>query len=175
MKKYIALMLAGLMLAVSMTACSSGEAGAEIPEETAAPETVPAETEAAAEAPETEEETEPAPKHERPADVEVIDYITLELEKDAVYDRAAGIFVMYFTDHELLYPEDAKCSIGLISSEEAFSIPGTPDFTAYPDVKIDEDDYCGIAIQIAEEIPVGEYRASVTFDRYIVNFDFTAK
>lgn len=175
MKKYIVLMLAGLMLAMTMTACSSGEAEAEIPEETAVPEIVPAETEAETEAPETEEETEPSHKHERPEDVEVINYITLELEKDAIYDRAAGIFVMYFTDHELVYPEDAKCSVGLISSEEAFSIAGTPDFTSYPDVKIDEDDYCGIAIKIAEEIPAGEYRASVTFDRYIVNFDFTAK
>ncbi len=172
MKKYIALLLAGLMLAMTMTACSSGE---DVPEETAAPETVPVETEAETEEPETEEETEPAPKHERPEDVEVIDYITLELEKEAVYDRAAGLFVMYFTDHELLYPEDAKCSIGLISSEEAFSISGTPDFTAYPDVMIDEDDYCGIAIKIEEEIPVGEYLVSITFDRYIVTFDFTAK
>ena len=170
MKKYIALLLAGLLLALPMTACSSGEAGEELPQETAAPETVPAETEA-----ETEEETEPEHKHERPAEVEVIDYIKLELEKDAIYDRAAGIVVMYFTDHELLYPEDARCSVGLISEEEAFSIPGTPDFTAYPDVKIDEDDYCGIAVKIEEEIPAGEYRASVTFDRYIVNFDFTAK
>lgn len=172
MKKYIALMLAGLMLAVAMTACSSGE---DAPEETAAPETVPVETEAETVEPETEEETEPAPKHERPEDVEVIDYITLELEKDVVYDRAAGLFVMYFTDHELLYPEDAKCSVGLISTEEAFSIKGTPDFAAYPDVKIDEDDYCGIAIKLDEEIPAGDYMASVTFDRYIVNFDFTAQ
>ena len=174
-KQYIALMLAGLMLVITVTACSSGEAGENIPEETTATETVPMETEAETEAPETEEETEPAHKQERPEEVEVIDYIPLELEKDAVYDRAAGIFVMYFTDHELLYPEDSQCSVGLISGEEAFSIAGTPDFTAYPDVKVDDDDYCGIAIRIAEEIPAGEYRASVTFDRYIVTFDFIAK
>lgn len=172
MKKYIALMLAGLMLALTMTACSSGESE-EVPEETAAPETVPAETEDETEVPETEEEAEPENKPERP-EVEVIDYITLELEKDVIYDRAAGLFVMYFTDHELLYPEDAGCSVGLISTEEAFSIKGTPDFAAYPDVKIDEDDYCGIAIKLAEEIPAGDYMASVTFDHYIVSFDFTA-
>ena len=172
MKKYIALMLAGLMLAMTMTACSSGE---DVPEETAAPETVPVETEAETVEPEAEEETEPADRHERPEDVEVIDYITLELEKDAVYDRVAGLFVMYFTDHELLYPEDAKCSVGLISSEEAFSITGTPDFTAYPDVQIDEDDFCGIAIKIGEEISAGSYLASITFDRYIVSFDFNVQ
>lgn len=166
MKKYIALLLllAGPMLA--MASCSSGEAEAE---ETAA-ETEAAETTAPEET--VEEETEPETKYERPADEEVITYETLELEKDAVYDRANGLFVMYFTDHELLYPEDTKCSIGLISDEEAFSITGTPDFTAYPDVKIDEDDFCGIAIKIDEEIPAGEYLVSVTFDTYIVSFDF---
>jgi len=169
MKKYIALMLAGLMLAMTMTACSSGE---DVPEETAAPETVPVETEAETVEPEAEEETEPADRHERPEDVEVIDYITLELEKDAVYDRVAGLFVMYFTDHELLYPADAQCSVGLISSEEAFSIAGKPDMTSYPDVMVDEDDFCGVAIKLDEEIPAGEYFVSVTFDKYIVSFDY---
>ncbi|MGN1346629.1 MAG: hypothetical protein ACI4V1_07565 [Eubacteriales bacterium] len=162
MKKYIVLLLAGLMLAAA--ACSS-----EAPEESVE------ETETETAAPETEAETEPETKYERPADEEVIEYTTLELEKDALYDRSAGLFVMYFTNHELWYEEDAKCSIGLISDEEAFSIAGVPDFTAYPEVKVDEDDYCGIAIRIEEEIPVGDYYASITFDHYIVNFDFTAE
>lgn len=166
MKKYIALLLALTGLTFAMASCSSGEGEAE---ETTLETEAPIETTA----PETEaEETEPETKYERPADEEVINYEELELEKDAVYDRANGLFVMYFTDHELLYPEDAKCSIGLISDEEAFSITGTPDFTAYPDVKIDEDDFCGIAIKVDEEIPAGEYLVSVTFDSYIVSFDF---
>lgn len=165
MKKYIALLLAALML--TMAACSSGSS--EEAEETVQETEAPAETET------VPEETEPEVKYERPADEEVITYTTLELEKDVIYDRAAGLFVMYFTDHELLYPEDVKCSIGLISDEEAFSITGTPDFTAYPDVKVDEDDFCGIAIKIDEEIPAGEYLASITFDDYIVSFDFTAQ
>ena len=168
MKKYIAFLLAALML--SAVSCSSGEA-----EESAAPETeAPALEEIAGEIPEeTEEETEEKVKHERPADVEVIEYKTLELEKDPVYDRAAGLFPLYFTDHELLYPADAKCSVGLISSEEAISVSGTPDMEAYPDMFIDNDDFCGIAIKVNEEIPAGDYLVSVTFDRYIVNFDYT--
>jgi len=166
MKKYIALMLAALMFA--MASCSSGEA-----EETAVdPDTIPEVLEeAAVEEPETEE-TEEKVKHERPENVEVINYKTLELEKDPVYDRAAGLFVMYFTDHELLYPADAQCSVGLISSEEAFSIAGKPDMTSYPDVMVDEDDFCGVAIKLDEEIPAGEYFVSVTFDKYIVSFDY---
>ena len=169
MKKYIAFMLAALMFA--MTACSSGEAEETVPEtEAPAAEEI---TEVIPE--ETEEETEEKGKYERPEDVEVIEYVTLELEKDPVYDRAAGLFVMYFTDHELLYPADAKCSIGLISDEEAISVTGTPDMTAYPDVMIDEDDFCGIAIKVKEEIPAGDYLISVTFDRYIVSFDYSVQ
>lgn len=170
MKKYIAFILAVLMLA--MTACSSGEA-----EETAADTEAPAAEEVVPEVPEeAEEETEEEKvKHERPADVEVIDYSTLELEKDPVYDRAAGLLVLYFTDHEIVYPADTKCSIGLISDEEAVSITGTPDMEAYPDMFIDNDDFCGIAIKVSEEIPAGDYFVSVTFDTYIVNFDYTVQ
>ena len=169
MKKYIAFILAALMLA--MTACSSGES-----EETAAETDAPAAEEIVPEVPEeTEEETEEKVKHERPEEVEVIDYDTLRLEKDPVYDRAAGLLVLYFTDHEIVYPADAKCSIGLISDEEAASITGTPDMEAYPDMFIDNDDFCGIAIKVSEEIPAGEYFVSVTFDTYIVNFDYTVQ
>jgi hypothetical protein len=172
MKKYIAFLLAALML--SAVSCSSGEAETE---ETAAPETEASEavetTEEVPEEPEAEAE-EPV-KHERPEEVEVIEYKTLELEKDPVYDRAAGLFALYFTDHELLYPADAKCSVGLISDEEAVSVSGTPDMEAYPDMFIDNDDFCGIAIKLAEEIPAGDYFISVTFDRYIVNFDYTVQ
>lgn len=166
MKKYIAFILAALMLA--MTACSSGES-----EETAAETDAPAAEEIVPE--ETEEEAEEKVKHERPEEVEVIDYDTLELEKDPVYDRAAGLLVLYFTDHEIVYPADAKCSIGLISDEEAVSITGTPDMEAYPDMFIDNDDFCGIAIKVSEEIPAGDYFVSVTFDTYIVNFDYTVQ
>ncbi len=166
MKKYIAFLLAALMLA--MTSCSSGEAeeSAEETEAPAAVETVPEET---------KEETEEKVKHERPEDVEVIDYITLELEKDPVYDRAAGLLVLYFTDHEIVYPADTKCSIGLISDEEAVSVTGTTDMTAYPDMFIDDDDFCGVAIKVSEEIPAGDYFVSVTFDSYIANFDYTVQ
>ena len=172
MKKYIAFLLASLML--SAVSCSSGEAETE---ETAAPETEVSETvENVEEVPEEPEaEAEEPVKHERPADVEVIEYKTLELEKDPVYDRAAGLFALYFTDHELLYEADAKCSIGLISDEEAISVSGTPDMEAYPDMFIDNDDFCSIAIKVDEEIPAGDYFVSVTFDGYIVNFDYTVQ
>lgn len=166
MKKYIALLLAAMLL--TMPSCSSAET-----EETEA-ETSIEETEAETSAPETEEETK-KPVVERPEDEEVISYTTLELEKDPTYDREAGILLLYFTDHEILYATDAKCYIGLIAPSSASSITGIPDMTTYPDIVIDEDDYCGIAIKVDEEIPLGEYVASVTFDRYIVNFDFTVE
>ena len=169
MKKYIAFLLAALMLA--MTSCSSGEA-----EETAAETEAPAETAAETASPETvpeEEETEA--KVERPENETVIQYNTLELEKDAVYDHTSGLLVLYFTNHELVYPEDTKCSVGLISDEEAFSITGTPDTAAYPDMQTSEDEFNGIAIKLSEDIPAGEYFASITFDEYIVSFDFTAQ
>lgn len=173
MKKYIAFLLAALMLA--MTSCSSAE-----PEETAGAADGAAENieEVISEEPAEEEEEvkeEEVVKHERPEDVEVINYETLKLEKDPVYDRAAGLFVLYFTDHEIVYSADAKCSIGLISDEEAISVTGTPDMEAYPDMFIDEDDFCGVAIRVAEEIAAGDYLVSVTFASYIVNFDYTVQ
>ena len=143
MKKYIAFLLAALML--SAVSCSSGEGETE---ETAAPETEASETvENVEEVPEEPEaEAEEPVKHERPADVEVINYKTLELEKDPVYDRAAGLLALYFTDHEIIYPADAKCSVGLISEEEAVSVSGTPDMEAYPDMFVDSNNFCGVAI-----------------------------
>ncbi len=163
MKKYIAFLLAALML--TLPSCGSAEPEAEDTAgetllETTAPDTAPAE----------EAETE-KPKYERPEDEEVINYTTLELSKDAVYDRAAGLFLMYFTNEELLYNAETKCSIGLISDEEAVSVTGKPDMTAYPDMQIDEDDFCGIAIKVDEEIPAGDYLVSVTFANYIVTFE----
>ncbi len=165
MKKYIAFLLAALLL--TLPSCGSSESAPEETDGETAAEA--AETEAPAE---TEPETE-KPKYERPANEEVIHYTTLELLKDAVYDRAAGLFLMYFTNNELLYSADSKCSIGLISDEEAVSITGKPDMTAYPDMQIDEDDFCGIAIKVDEEIPTGDYLISVTFENYIVSFEQT--
>lgn len=170
MKKYIAFLLAALML--SAVSCSSGEA------EESAPETeAPAAAENVAEEipEETEEETVEEEEHKRPEPVEVINYRPLELEKDPVYDRAAGLLVLYFTDHEIVYPADAECSIGLISEEEAVSISGAPDMTSYPDMFVDDNNFCGVAIKMSEEIPTGDYFISVTFDDYIVTFDYTVQ
>lgn len=166
MKKYIALILAAMIL--TLPSCSSGEADGDETEET-----IVSEAEIEPEIEETEPETEEETVFERPADEEVITYTSLELEKDPVYDRDTGLFVLYFTDHELWYKEDAKCYIGLVSDSEAASVTGTPDMVAYPDMMIDEDDFCGIAIRVDEEIPAGEYFVSVTFDNYIANFDYT--
>ncbi len=170
MKKYIAFLLAALML--SAVSCSSGEA-----EESAVPETEAPVAEEPVEAvpEETEEETEEEVKNERPGEVEVINYRTLELEKDPVYDRTSGLLALYFTDHEIIYPADAECSIGLISEEEAISISGTPDMETYPDMFVDNNNYCGVAIKAAEEIPAGDYFISVTFDDYIVTFNYTVQ
>ena len=76
MKRYIALTLAALMLA--MTACSSAET-----EESAADANAPAENVEEVMSEESAEEAEEEKKHERPEDVEVIDYKTLKLEKAA--------------------------------------------------------------------------------------------
>ena len=166
MKRYIALTLAALMLA--MTACSSADT-----EESAADVNAPAENAEEVMSEESAEEAEEEKKNERPEDVEVIDYKTLKPEKDPVYDRASDLFVLYFTDHEIVYPADASCSIGLISDEEAVSVTGTPDMNAYPDMFVTDEDYCGIAIKVSEDIPAGDYLVSITFDRYIVSFDHT--
>lgn len=168
MKKYIAFILAAVLL--TLPSCSSGEAEDSVSEETGIEET-DANTSLEEE---TEEETEEVVV-ERPVSEEVITYTSLELEKDPVYDREAGLFVLYFTDHEILYDSDAKCYIGLLSDAEAVSIAGTPDMEAYPDIIIDEDDFCGIAIRVNEEIPAGEYYVSVTFGSYIANFDYTVE
>lgn len=168
MKKYIALILAAMLL--TLPSCSSEEN-----EEDGTEETIVSETESEPVIEETEPETEEETVFERPDDEEVITYTSLELEKDPVYDRSAGLFVLYFTDHEVWYKEDAKCYIGLVSDSEAASVTGKPDMEAYPDMIIDEDDFCGIAIRVDEEIPAGEYFVSVTFENYMANFDYTVE
>lgn len=155
MKKYITLLL---LTACVLSSCSSAPAEDET-------ETTPQETE---ENIESETSTETAPP--QPGNVEVFEYHTLELDRDAVYEN--GVFLLYFTEDDIWYESDADFRIGIRSSEEAYTIAATVETEAYPDMAV-EDEYCGIALKPAEEIPAGEYRFSVTFEQYICDFELT--
>lgn len=155
MKKYITLLL---LTACMLSSCSSAPAENET-------ETTPQETE---ETVASETSTETAPPQS--GNAEVFEYHTLELDRDAVYEN--GVFLLYFTENDIWYESDADFRIGIRSSEEAYTIAATVETKAYPDMAV-EDEYCGIALKPAEEIPAGEYRISVTFEQYICDFELT--
>ena len=162
MKKYIVLLLlAGLMItAQSCGSQSEEETETEAPE-TAAVETEPAETEA----PETE--------YERPEDEPYVEFSDCTLSSDPIYDKTAGLLVLYFNEDDVWYDADSKCYIGLISEDAATSVVGTIDFDTYPEMKIDDYSYNGIAIRPEEELESGEYTVSITFGANICTFDMT--
>lgn len=162
MKKYIAAILAvtAIVSSFALTSCSSSGNEDETTSNTA--ETTAPETDS-----ETETETETSLP--TPEDVEVIDFEVLTLEKDPVYEN--GIFVLYFTDHDVIYDENTVVNIGVVAEDEAYTVKGTIDFTTYPDMKVDDNNYCGIALSPAFEIDSGEYRFSITFDDYKVEFN----
>lgn len=158
MKKYIALILA--LAALSMAGCSSSEKEDETETET--------ETSA-----ESETETETENTLPTPENVDVIDFEILELEKDPVYEN--GIMALYFTNHEVWYDENTEASIGVVATDEAYTVKASIDYDAYPDMKIDDDNYCGIALRPSFEIDPGDYRISITFDDYKVEFNMAIK
>lgn len=160
MKKYIALLL---LTAAVLSACSSAPESAE--ETTAETESAPV-TETAV--PETEAETEAQTEAPKPENVEVFEYHTLELAKDPEFKD--GVLLLYFTENDVWFEPDASFYIGLRSEDEAYSISASSETEQYPDMMV-EDEYCGIALRPAEEIPAGEYRMSVTFEEYICDFE----
>lgn len=162
MKKYIAAILAvtAIVSSVALTSCSSSGNEDETTPNTA--ETTSPETDA-------ETVTEAETSLPTPEDVEVIDFEVLTLEKDPVYEN--GTFVLYFTDHDVIYDENTVVNIGVVAEDEAYTVKGTIDFTTYPDMKVDDNNYCGIALSPAFEIDSGEYRFSITFDDYKVEFN----
>lgn len=161
MKKYIALLLlAGLMI----TAQSCGSQPEE-ETETDAPETEAVET--------IPEETEPETEYERPEDEPYIEFSDCTLSSDPVYDKDAGLLVLNFNEDDVWYDADSKCYIGLISEDAATSFMGSIDLDAYPEFKVDDYSYNGVAIKPEEELPAGEYTVSVTFGSNICTFDMT--
>lgn len=161
MKKYITLLL---LTALFASACSSAP---EYTEDTAA-DTESAPVEETAPESETEAETE-APRQDN---VEVFEYVKLELAKDPVFTN--GVLLLYFTDDDIWFEQDTSFYIGLRSSDEAYTIGASSETALYPDMMV-EDAYCGIALRPNEEIPAGEYKMSVTFEEYICDFELTVQ
>ena len=156
MKKYIALILA--LAALAMAGCSSSKE-----DETTETDAI---NETSAES-ETESETQNPIL--TPEEVDVIDFEMLELEKDPVYEN--GVMVVYFTDHDVWYDENTEANIGVVAADEAYTVKAEIDFDTYPDMKIDDKNHCGIALRPSFEIDPGEYRISITFDEYKVEFN----
>ena len=156
MKRYIALLLA--FAALSLQACSASNE-----DETKAIEN---ETEIA-----TEDETkaETAPQVLKPEEVEFTAFEELTLAKDPVYEN--GMMVLYFNESDVMYNENTNANIGVVATDEAYTVKAEIDFDSFPDMKVDESNYCGIALKPSFEIDPGEYRISITFDEYKVEFN----
>lgn len=165
LKKYIALLL--VFASLSLSACSSAPAE-DSAEDTAAEETV-LDT-----APETEE-TEPETKYVRPENEEYVEYKNVHLASDPVYDKANSMMVLYFEDKEIWYPADSECYVAYISDTAANSILSAPDLEAYPDMLLENGDYCGVALKMEDEIPAGSYEIAVSFGTYTCSFEMTVE
>ena len=157
MKRYIALLLA--FAALSLQACSASD------DET---EDIETETEIETEA-ETEAET--APQVLKPEEIEFTSFEELTLVKDPVYEN--GMMVLYFNENDVMYNENTDANIGVVAADEAYTVKAEIDFDSFPDMKVDESNYCGIALKPSFEIDPGEYRISITFDEYKVEFEMT--
>ena len=167
MKKYIALLL--VLTSLALSACSSA------PAEDTAEDTPPAEETVLDTSPETEEteaETKPAPPVQNE---EYVNYKNLHMGVDPVYDKANNLLVLYFEDKNIWYTEDAACYVAYISDTAANSIDAKPDLTAYPDMLLDNGDYCGVALRLDGEIPAGTYEIAVSFASYSCSFEMTVQ
>ena len=160
MKKYLALILAALLL----TSCSS-----EAPEAEEAAEIAPAEeTEVMEIIP-----TDPAVEDELP-EPEVIEkpeieqFTTLEVEGTPVYEN--GNLIIHF-GKSVWYELDDAVSVGMILSTAAESMGGKIVSDQYPELLNEEDEYDGVAIQPAETLPTGNCLFSITFGEYLVSFE----
>lgn len=154
MKKYIIIAL--LLSALTLVGCSSSGVESEGESETQI-ESV------------TETESETAPK---PTNEEVISFSELTLSADPVYEN--GLLVLWFNSENVSYDADTSCSIGVIATDEAYSIKATPDLTTYPDMLVSDGEYKGIALTPSEELDSGSFKFSITIGEYIVSsFEMT--
>ena len=161
MKKYIAMLL--VFASLTLSACSSAPS-----EDTDAVNDTAAET-----VDTTIEETQPETDYVRPEDEEYVDYRSLHLASDPVYHADTKTLVLYFEDYEIWYPEDAACDVAYVSDLAANSIPAKPDMTSYPDMKLENGDYKGVALVLDEAIPTGTHEIYVSFSNYSCNFEMT--
>lgn len=160
MKKYIALILA--ISALTLASCSSGDSDSVETDEQNVESVEEVETE-----PEVEESKPSIPV---PEEVEIIEFEILSLAKDPVYED--GTLVLYFNENDVWYDENTVANIGVVADDEAYTVKAEIDFDSYPDMTIDERNHCGIALKPVFDIDPGEYRFSVSFDEYKVEFNF---
>ena len=151
MKKTAALLLIALLL-LFLPACSADPA-----------------PESGGESGETVETAPPPESSPMPEEFQYSPSVLLELEGEPVYED--GVFRLAFTDHELSFSDDAVCSVGLISDAAAYSIPAevVPDGIA-TDWTVPRQ---SVILRVSEPIPAGTYVVSVSFGRYVVNFEFS--
>ena len=161
--KKTALFLLCAALVLTLAACSSSS-----PEDDAAEESIEQPEQPVAEPEETAAQTEAPPTIEFPENTEYTSTTDLRLAKTPEYRD--GMLILYFTREDLWYKPDTICSIGLISSDSAQSIPATLDMTSFPDM-FDGDEYCGAALVPAAPLPAGSYTFSVSIAEYLVTFD----
>ena len=162
--KKTALFLLCAALVLTLAACSSSS-----PEDDAAEEESIVQPEQSVTEPEDDAaETEAPPQLEFPEDAHYTSTTDLRLAKTPEYRD--GKLILYFTEKDLWYKPETICSIGLISSDSAQSVPATLDMTSFPDM-FDGDDYCGAALVPSSPLPAGSYTFSVSIAEYLVTFD----
>ena len=94
----------------------------------------------------------------------------LKLEKDPVYED--GQLILFFTDHDIRYADNAAAYVGVITATAASSMNAAiipSELTA-----ADENgNRAGVVLEPAEPLAAGDYSLSCAFGSYVVNFDIT--
>lgn len=104
---------------------------------------------------------------------EILNASALEISGTPTYED--GILKIYF-DREIPYGEGTTASIGMIAQYSADSVGAKSVTENYPDMKGEtEGAYKGIALKPDVPLPAGEYKFSVAFVAYILEFEMTVK
>lgn len=119
--------------------------------------------------PDSEDENEPDSGEENNPD-EYIEYTYLELSKTPEYKKDENVLILYFTDFVIWQNVSEKCIVGYIDDDGANSIPAYAVYDLYPELVIDSDVYCGVALRLDTALPAGTYPFSVVFGDFMINF-----
>lgn len=93
--------------------------------------------------------------------------------ENPTYDKENGCIIFAVTD-ELFYTAAERAEVVISSEDDILILDGKLVTDDYPSLKA-EDGYYGAAIKFDEELTPGEYRFSINFSIYTIGFKYTVQ